>query len=336
MRRLIQNGVALGNWIQLFNPDWPAEEPQFNKSALDISSAWYYASLHGLTNLIDMLRPDYDVDAQAGFNRNALQAASFGGFSDTVEHLIRLSANVRARPSADPKTALQVAAYRGHDKVVTLLLNEGADVNSFGRFFGYALQAAAYECHEDTVRILLEAGAEVNARRGRWDSALTAASWSGGVGTVNLLLESGADINYMSATVTTALQVASCDGREQIVEALLARDADPNLVATAEQWFGTALCAAAAAGFLNIAKRLVAKGAGVNLGGGKYGTPLIAAVVEGRVGMVEWLLDNCADPSIEGKDGNNAWGALETSAHREHCCEIEQLLRVFHTPLTST
>jgi ankyrin repeat protein len=64
----------------------------------------------------------------------------------------------------------------GHDSVVTLLLEKGADVNAQGGFYGNALQAAAQGGYTSVVTLLLEKGADVNAQGGCYGNALQAAS----------------------------------------------------------------------------------------------------------------------------------------------------------------
>ena len=54
---------------------------------------------------------------------------------------------------------LQAALYKGHEKVVELLLSKGADVNAQGGYFGNALQAVLYKSHEKVVELLLSRGA---------------------------------------------------------------------------------------------------------------------------------------------------------------------------------
>ena len=92
--------------------------------------------------------------------------------------------------------ALQGAAaahWGRHDmKVVQLLLENGADVNARGGYFGNALQAAAHEHSKKVVQLLLENGADVNAQGGIHSTALEAASNRGRDDIVGLLLENGA------------------------------------------------------------------------------------------------------------------------------------------------
>src|SRR5437773_163750 len=78
------------------------------------------------------------------------------------------------------------ASRNGHERVVRVLLEAGADVNAAagrgGIFSGTALQGASRNGHERVVRVLLEAGADVNAAaggRGFSGTALQQASRNG-------------------------------------------------------------------------------------------------------------------------------------------------------------
>jgi hypothetical protein len=56
-------------------------------------------------------------------------------------------------------TALIYAANKGHIKIVELLLNAGADVNSQTDIGSTALIGAASDGHIETVQLLINAGA---------------------------------------------------------------------------------------------------------------------------------------------------------------------------------
>lgn len=60
------------------------------------------------------------------------------------------------------QTPLQVAAARGHLKVVNRLLEAGAMVNAQSEYYHSALHAACKEGHIDVVHKLLASGAEVS------------------------------------------------------------------------------------------------------------------------------------------------------------------------------
>ena len=59
--------------------------------------------------------------------------------------------------------ALQAASCDGHEAVVQLLLNKGADVNAQGGVYGNALQAASRRGHTAVAQLLRDKGAKAAA-----------------------------------------------------------------------------------------------------------------------------------------------------------------------------
>ena len=60
--------------------------------------------------------------------------------------------------------ALQAASSGGHEAIVKLLLEKGADVNAQGGEYGNALQAASSGGHEATVKLLVDRGASPHSQ----------------------------------------------------------------------------------------------------------------------------------------------------------------------------
>jgi ankyrin repeat protein len=56
-----------------------------------------------------------------------------------------------------------VGAENGHEAVIRLLLEKGAEINAKGKFGWTPLSLAAGSGHEAVVRLLLEKGADINA-----------------------------------------------------------------------------------------------------------------------------------------------------------------------------
>ncbi|KAK4934274.1 hypothetical protein LTR66_015649, partial [Elasticomyces elasticus] len=74
---------------------------------------------------------------------------------------------------------LLTASFGGHQEIVKLLLDQGADINTQGGYHGNALQAASFGGHQEIVKLLLDQGAYINAQRGRHGNALYTASLGG-------------------------------------------------------------------------------------------------------------------------------------------------------------
>jgi ankyrin repeat protein len=90
---------------------------------------------------------------------------------------------------------LLLAAEKGYEEVVKLLLDKGIDVNTHGGQFGNALQAASAGGHEQMVNLLLDKGADIHAQGGYFGNALMAAALKGHGHLLQLLLDKGANIN---------------------------------------------------------------------------------------------------------------------------------------------
>jgi hypothetical protein len=88
--------------------------------------------------------------------------------------------------------ALQAISVEGHEAVVKLLLDRGANANAQGGHFSNALYEASVEGHEAVVKLLLDRGANANAQGGHFSNALYEASARGHEAVVKLLLDKGA------------------------------------------------------------------------------------------------------------------------------------------------
>jgi ankyrin repeat protein len=85
------------------------------------------------------------------------------------------------------QTALYLMAACGHEAVVQLLLEKGADVDAKDNDGGTALHKTAGSGHEAVVRLLLEKGADVDAKSNDGWTALHWAAESGHEAVVQLL-----------------------------------------------------------------------------------------------------------------------------------------------------
>jgi ankyrin repeat protein len=118
---------------------------------------------------------------------------------------------------------LYVVSVHGYDRLVHILLCNGADVNGLGGEYGNALQAASVGGHEKVVRLLLDKGADINMRGGKYLNALQAASVNGHKQVVKLLLATGnVAVESKNEYGQTPLSWAARLGQEAVVKRLLA------------------------------------------------------------------------------------------------------------------
>ena len=141
-----------------------------------------------------------------------VEAAEAGGLRD-VTFLVARGADVNYRFMN--RTALEMASFRGHVAVVTVLLDAGA----LGLEVDAALLEAARRGQTLFVALLLDRGADVHYTN---DWPLQEAAFYGRVETLLFLLERGADIH---ADNERALRMAREGGHEAVIALLLERGA---------------------------------------------------------------------------------------------------------------
>lgn len=123
-----------------------------------------------------------------------------------IEELLKRGVNIDVEDE-NGWTALHSAAKSGVAKVIRLLIEKGANVNTGGKvwFRRTPLHVAAASDHEERLTVtagllLLENGAEVDAKDTRGETALIIAAERGRREMVRQLLEKGADIEAKSPT----------------------------------------------------------------------------------------------------------------------------------------
>ncbi|KAJ5653328.1 hypothetical protein N7490_000331 [Penicillium lividum] len=226
---------------------------------------------------------------------SALHLAAFNGHEQEVHSILGMDQSDVNKPDDTGTYPVIWASLNGHDGIVKLLLERGADVNAQGGYYGNALQAACYQGYDTLAQMLLERGADVNAQGGYYGNALQAACSRGHDTIAQILLERGANINAQGEgeCCGNALQAACFEGHDTIAQMLLEQGADVN--APGERLYGNALQAACFKGHDTIAQMLLERGADVNAQGGAYGTALQAACAKGYDKIAQILLERGAD-----------------------------------------
>jgi len=91
------------------------------------------------------------------------------------------------------QTPLHRAAEHGHTKVISLLLDRGANIHAKNSWGSTPLHPAAWNGQTETVTLLLDRGADIQAMNKWGITPLHIAAYSGQTTTLTLLLDRGAD-----------------------------------------------------------------------------------------------------------------------------------------------
>jgi ankyrin repeat protein len=231
-----------------------------------------------------------------------------------IRALLAHKADVNA-PSSDGSTALLWLAHWNDLDTANLLLGAGADANIANEFRMTPLSEACTNGDAALVRSLLKSGANPNTPIATGEPPLMTCARSGSADAVRMLIEYGAAVNAKEPSEgQTALMWAAAERHPDVVKAFI--DAHADLKANTKHGF-TAIHFAAREGDVESIKLLLAAGVDINfltyaegqanritnfLGisktVGDFGyTPLLVAVVRGRVETALWLLDHGADPN---------------------------------------
>jgi hypothetical protein len=235
---------------------------------------------------------------------------------DSTEALSKGLLTWRARIKQNHKFAvhpLTWASIFSMTSVLELLLPRTCSVNDiqlpecpnvyYWGNYRHPLFAASRFGTLETVQMLVKAGASVNHPNPDYTPALWGAARAGSYEKVKFLLDQGADVNAIGDDCN-ALHPAVLGGSKSVLELLLQSGADVN---AKEEFFGTALVAAASNRFLDGAQVLLDAGASINRAG-DLGAALRVAVGMGDEDMMKLLLQSGADPNIESLPARELFG----------------------------
>ncbi|EAQ91869.1 hypothetical protein CHGG_00104 [Chaetomium globosum CBS 148.51] len=260
-----------------------------NLASHEYGSALAAAASAGNPNIAQTL---LSLDQDPASHQRALEEAASAGFHSVVVVILRGSGGLPCG------RALELAAYAGHDAVVTELWAYHQYYNVIHQeAINNALCMATDMQREATVDFLTRScGADPNATSEEYGNALTASAFDGTMSILQMLLARGARVD---APEGYPLQAAALNGHAEIATLLLDHGAHPNAFSTKIE-AGTALQAACTAGNTDVAKILLARGADPRYGAGDFTNPLIAATSNGYGDAVELLLQHDADPNAPG------------------------------------
>jgi ankyrin repeat protein len=223
-----------------------------------------------------------------------------------VRALVKSGADVNAK-SGDGSTPLLWAANNGSVEIARILIASKAVVDTANDFGVTPLLQASRVGDSAMVDLLLRSAANPAKAHPEGETPLLAASRSGSVPAVRLLLTRGVDVNHAeSFQKTTALMWAAAEGHLDVVDVLIEAGADPNRQGhittltdrnNADHPTGgfTALMFAARAGNDALVRRLIAKGANINLKNGDGASAAMVAMYNDRFDVAKTLIELGSD-----------------------------------------
>ncbi len=282
---------------------------------------WLKAAAFLLDHGADVNRSAADVVqgrelADAG-RASPLLAAVAAGNKAMTQFLIEHGANVNFKGENNGVTPLHLAARKGFQAVVEVLLASHADVNATDNAGQTPLFSAVQGGQIKIIQMLVAAGAKPNVKDGKDNTVLNFAIKTSPE-MFQVLLAVGTDPNTVDAKNRTPLSYAVERDSLEVVNMLLAAKADPN----ADSYNPPLMCAIANKN-LAAAETLLKAGANSNAVGGvdfpdahiqknanylnHQGrlTPLWLAIYMNQPAMVQLLLKYKADPNELQTDGKS-------------------------------
>ncbi|KAK9744180.1 Ankyrin repeats (3 copies) [Popillia japonica] len=267
-----------------------------------------------------------DVDSETESNHDtALTLACAGGHEELVELLLQRGADIEHR---DKKgfTPLILAATAGHEKVVEILLNHNADIEAQSeRTKDTPLSLACSGGRYEVVELLLNRNANKEHRNVSDYTPLSLAASGGYVNIIKLLLNHGAEINSRTGSKLgiSPLMLAAMNGHTAAVKLLLDMGSDIN--AQIETNRNTALTLACFQGRHEVVSLLLDRKANVEHRAKTGLTPLMEAASGGYVEVGRVLLDKGADVNATPVPSSRDT-ALTIAADKGHVRFVELLL----------
>jgi ankyrin repeat protein len=281
------------------------------------------------------------------------------GILDTVKFLCDHGADVERRPVRSGSAPLMIAASRGRQDIVELLLSRGANINvRYSDPKGYhsgdlgdtSLAFAARAGYTSIVDLLLSKGADINSKKWNGSTALIDALRGGHREVALILIAHNADVNAETSDGNTPLKSALTKKDLQIAQILVDKGADVNAKSmkgyahslisrgdfeTAQfivknglnmndSYEGTTpLYYAAQRGLDAYVELFITHKANVNIKNQLGRTPLMAASENGHMATLKLLLANDADRHAVDSSGLNAFVLATQKGHVDIAAYLE-------------
>ncbi|XP_038655285.1 ankyrin repeat domain-containing protein 6b isoform X2 [Scyliorhinus canicula] len=205
--------------------------------------------------------------------RTALHLAAYKGHTDVVRILLKASCDLDIQDDSN-QTALHRAAVVGNTEVISALILEGCALDRQDKDGNTALHEACWHGFSQSVKLLVKAGANVHAKNQAGNIALHLACQNGHSQTSRVLLLGGSRPDIKNSMGDTCLHIATRYNHVTIIRILLSAFCS---VSEKNQAGDSPLHIAAALNHKKIARLLLEAGADGNIANNAGLNPLEAA-----------------------------------------------------------
>jgi len=223
MKMLKGAGANLTCHVMMMNPDHTL--PRMMLDYFPLAMAAFF-------NHFDMVQYLLSLGSVNQISRDgyttALISACAGGHGGIVDYLLQNGADVHLQRDQYTKTAMHVAAERGHADILALLMRHGGKTNTIGTDNNTVLTLACSANHFSAAKVIMDnmGGLDINAQTAQGQSALRLACAHGNIQMVHLLLASPKiDVNLVDHPHSTILRTPLFSALETnnylVIQALL-------------------------------------------------------------------------------------------------------------------
>ena len=275
-------------------------------------STLYMACAFGVEEMVSLLI-ELGADVSDLYRTDASGLSYWCSFVTIISSGSFLSATASNKTSSDVDL-LHKMNWDKYSRLISILMENGLDVNHKDSSGSLALNIACREGHTDLVSLLLKYRADVNLQDGEGLSSLMEAVSCGHREICLLLFRYRAKVNLQDSKGWSALMLAVTAGHIDFVLLLLERRAEINL----QDASGTSsLMLSCFSGDTHVTKVLLGHGADVNLQNEDGITALMMSSYNGHTELVELLLEYGADLCVMTSIGMTALRVSTCNGRKE-------------------